>query len=111
MKAAPHHALTPNPPSPSPWLQGADLASAMMERLDHTRVRGLFATHLHRIIDDMHRGELKLPNSVAMSMGTEVEEVDAHGHERRRPTWRLEAGPSRASLVMEVRDTLSQLGL
>jgi hypothetical protein len=63
-----------------------------LEELSRKRVRGLFATHLHRIIDDIAEGVVHVPHTVQMSMGTRVVREDQFGHKVRVPTWQLEEG-------------------
>lgn len=74
---------------------GAALAGAMLEALDASRCRGIFATHLH----SLRELNLKLPNTQQMMM--EVVR-DVSGKFVRRPTWKLVPGWSSESLALEV---------
>ena len=57
-------------------------------------MRGLFATHLHRIIDDIADDIIDVPRTsmVQMSMGTRVVRTDELGYEVQAPTWKLQEG-------------------
>ncbi|PSC73121.1 DNA mismatch repair mitochondrial isoform X1, partial [Micractinium conductrix] len=54
---------------------GAALAGALMERLDGSRCRGLFATHLHSLLDL----QLQLPNTERLMMEVESVPVEQLG--------------------------------
>lgn len=79
---------------------GAALAGAIMEELDTVGCKGIFATHLHSILDM----ELELPGTKNMMMeitGEEEEEEEKKGR-KRFPTWRMVPGSSTESLALEV---------
>ncbi|EIE20036.1 hypothetical protein COCSUDRAFT_58259 [Coccomyxa subellipsoidea C-169] len=99
---------------------GAALAAAFLERLTALRCKGIFATHLHPLLDL----ELDAPGLRRMKMGTQWEEREKHSPQsseldalieaqthstataprgrRQVPTWRMEEGECRDSLAMEV---------
>ncbi len=69
------------------------MAAALLETLDNSKARGIFATHLHGVL----RLPLELRNTVRMAMETQR---DASG--ALRPTLRLVAGECTESLAFEV---------
>jgi hypothetical protein len=92
---------------------GAALAGAMLEALDSAGCRGVFATHLHSLLDM----ELKIPGTKKMMMeitekvksdigggGSGGGENDCSSKTRveRKPTWRMVPGESIESLALEV---------
>lgn len=83
---------------------GAALAGAMLEALDASQCRGIFATHLH----SLRELNLNLPNTQQMMMeivrdgGEKDSWAVASGKLVRRPTWRLIPGWSSESLALEV---------
>ncbi|KAL6770905.1 MSH1 [Auxenochlorella protothecoides x Auxenochlorella symbiontica] len=72
---------------------GAALAGALLESLDATGCRGVFATHLHPLLEL----PLRLRATRRMRMDTST---DANG--ARRPTLRMVPGSSTESLALEV---------
>ncbi|KAK9829858.1 hypothetical protein WJX72_008283 [[Myrmecia] bisecta] len=96
---------------------GTVLAGAFLERLDATRCRGMFATHLH----DLLSLPLVLPNMVRMRMETQaidpnlstgispnspqaalLHELMGKGVGGKRPTWRMIPGICTESLALDV---------
>ncbi|CAL8466240.1 g5776 [Coccomyxa elongata] len=101
---------------------GAALAAAFLERLCTLRCKGIFATHLHPLLDM----RLEAPGMRRMKMGTRWEELSSDGTTsssdsltaeqahpsgtpssagpggRLVPTWRIEEGECRDSLALEV---------
>ena len=79
---------------------GAALAGAMLETLAKEGCRGVFATHLHSLLEI----ELDLPGTRRMMMEIEaVESEKSLGQRaRRKPTWRMVEGESVESLALEV---------
>ncbi|KAL4438720.1 hypothetical protein ABPG77_006324 [Micractinium sp. CCAP 211/92] len=107
---------------------GASLAGALVEELDAARCRGIFATHLHALLDL----ELRLTGTEFYQMETETVELEAAeeqgywlGGDRdqlaasyggggdtgalpralsvaRRPTWRIKPGVCTESLALDV---------
>eukprot|EP00899_Mesostigma_viride_P008353 jgi/Mesvir1/17519/Mv08772-RA.2 len=76
---------------------GASLAAGVLEELDRVGCMGVFATHLHELLD--------MPTQLirVQEMAMEVVTVtDAStGHERRRPSWRILPGRSTESLALD----------
>lgn len=78
---------------------GAALAGAMLEALASEGCRGVFATHLHSLLDM----GLDLPGTKRMMMDIEKVESEEGGQRaQRRPTWRMVEGQSVESLALEV---------
>ena len=87
---------------------GAAIAATILEALDSSGCKGVFATHLHSLLDL----QLKIPGTKKMMMETEETEKSsrppARGGERpsrwarKKPTWRMVPGASVESLALEV---------
>ncbi|KAK9800180.1 hypothetical protein WJX73_004187 [Symbiochloris irregularis] len=79
---------------------GASLSASMLEELDKQRCLGIFATHLHHLLDL----PLEAPSMEHMQM--EVQPCSSSDPalpgERLQPTWRMVPGKSTTSLAMEV---------
>ncbi len=72
---------------------GTAIAAAVIEKLDHLGCRGIFATHLHGVLDcDTHLS----PFAKNMRMGTAI---TSEG--KMRPTWQIEDGECRESLAIQ----------
>jgi len=72
---------------------GTAIAAAVIEKLDHLGCRGVFATHLHGVLDcDTHLS----PFAKNMRMGTTM---TSEG--KMRPTWKIEDGECRESLAIQ----------
>ena len=70
------------------------MAGCLLERLDNSGARGIFATHLHGVLTL----PLSLRNTVRMAMQTERDAASG----ALQPTWRLVAGECTESLAFEV---------
>lgn len=74
---------------------GAALAGAMLEWLVAAGAKGLFATHLHQLID----APLQAPGLAHLRMETVPDPIRVG---RASPTWRIVAGDSDQSLALDV---------
>jgi len=82
---------------------GAGIAGGILEALDSSGCRGVFATHLHSLLDL----PLNIPGTRKMMMETEeIENGGKNGNStrsvKRKPTWKMVPGESVESLALEV---------
>lgn len=75
--------------------QGAGIAAATLEELDHTGVRGIFATHFHDIL--RLDGAKNARHVQYMCM-----EVSRSADGQNKPTWKVVDGTSEESLAIDV---------
>ena len=73
---------------------GTAIAAAVIEKLDYLGCRGVFATHLHGVLDC----DTLSPFAKNMRMGTTTTPEG-----KMSPTWKLEDGECRESLAIQTR--------
>ncbi|GAB5367450.1 hypothetical protein AAMO2058_001231100, partial [Amorphochlora amoebiformis] len=77
---------------------GSAIAASILRDLDAKNTRGIFSTHLHKILDLKDAGKLGLKNTVEMKM----EIADINESDENPYTWKLSSGRSTESLAFQV---------